>query len=134
MLFWRASRSPNRSDERSSGEGERECSCSQEARDTCSEEQCLVFFFVVAGPVVLYSLPMPKITIYSTPWCGYCKQAKEYFQTKGWEFTEKDVQADTVAREEMINKTGQLGVPVIDVNGKIIIGFDRPKIDQYAAS
>ncbi|MEK7514777.1 MAG: glutaredoxin domain-containing protein [Patescibacteria group bacterium] len=77
---------------------------------------------------------MPKITIYSTPWCGYCKQAKEYFQTKGWEFTEKDVQADTVAREEMINKTGQLGVPVIDVNGKIIIGFDRPKIDQYAAS
>ncbi|WKZ27122.1 MAG: glutaredoxin domain-containing protein [Candidatus Paceibacterota bacterium] len=77
---------------------------------------------------------MPKITIYSTPWCGYCQQAKEYFKTKGWEYTEKDVQADAVAREEMINKTGQLGVPVIDINGKIVIGFDRPKIDQYAAS
>ena len=76
---------------------------------------------------------MPQITIYTTPSCAYCKQAKEYFKTKGWEWTEKDVMQDIAAREEMIGKTGQLGVPVINVNGKFIVGFDRRKIDEYSA-
>jgi glutaredoxin 3 len=76
---------------------------------------------------------MPQITIYTTPSCAYCKMAKEYFKTKGWEWTEKDVMQDIAAREEMIAKTGQLGVPVISINGKFIVGFDRKKIDEYSA-
>jgi glutaredoxin 3 len=76
---------------------------------------------------------MPQITIYTTPSCAYCKMAKEYFKTKGWEWIEKDVMQDIPAREEMIAKTGQLGVPVISINGKYIVGFDRKKIDEYSA-
>lgn len=76
---------------------------------------------------------MPQITIYTTPSCAYCKMAKEYFKTKGWEWTEKDVMQDIPAREEMIKNTGQLGVPVININGKYIVGFDRKKIDEYSA-
>lgn len=68
---------------------------------------------------------MKQVTIYSTPWCAYCKKAKEYFKANNVAFTEKDVEADTAARDEMIKKSGQLGVPVIDVDGKIVVGFDR---------
>ena len=57
--------------------------------------------------------------------------AKEYFKTKGVEYEEYDVFADEKKRDEMVSKTGQLGVPVIDIGGKIVIGFDRPKINQY---
>lgn len=75
---------------------------------------------------------MVKIKIYTTPWCAYCKQAKEYFKSKGLTWEEVDVMADEKARDEMVAKTGQLGVPVIDINGKVVIGFDRDKINQYA--
>ena len=74
---------------------------------------------------------MPKITIYTTPWCQYCKAAKEYFQSKGMTWEEYDVMSDVARREEMIKKSGQLGVPVIDIDGKVVIGFDRPKINEY---
>ncbi|MFA6407311.1 MAG: glutaredoxin family protein [Candidatus Paceibacterota bacterium] len=73
---------------------------------------------------------MKHITIYSTPSCVYCKMAKAYFDQKGVTYTEKDVFADEKAREEMIQKSGQLGVPVIDIGGQIVIGFDKSIINN----
>lgn len=72
-----------------------------------------------------------KVIIYTTPYCTYCKMAKEYFKSKGIEYTEHDVMSDVPKREEMVKKSGQLGVPVIDIDGKIVMGFDRPKINEY---
>ena len=79
---------------------------------------------------MLYWSPM-KVTIYTTPYCTYCKMAKEYFKSKNIEYTEHDVMSDVPMREEMVKKSGQLGVPVIDIGGKIIVGFDKPKINEY---
>ena len=73
---------------------------------------------------------MTKVKIYTTPTCVYCKMAKEFFKKNNVEYEEKNVATDTVARDEMIQKSGQLGVPVIDVDGKIIIGFDKEKISE----
>ena len=72
-----------------------------------------------------------KVTIYTTPTCAYCKMAKEYFKSKDLSYEEYDVSKDIPRQKEMIEKTGQFGVPVIDVDGKIVIGFDRVKIDEY---
>lgn len=66
-----------------------------------------------------------NVTVYSTPTCPYCKMAKSYMQEHGVPFKDVDVSADEKAAEEMIRKSGQMGVPVIDVDGQIIIGFDR---------
>ena len=57
--------------------------------------------------------------------------AKEYFKSKGLEYEEYNVATDIAKQKEMIDKTGQFGVPVIDIDGKIVIGFDRQKIDEY---
>lgn len=65
------------------------------------------------------------VTIYSTPTCPYCKQAKEFFKENNVEFTDIDVGADQEKAKEMIEKSGQMGVPVIDIDGEIIIGFDK---------
>jgi len=73
---------------------------------------------------------MAKVIIYTTPTCGYCKQAKAYFQEHDIEYTEKDVAADLEAQKEMMTKSGQLGTPVIDIDGEAIIGFNKPKIDM----
>ncbi|MEK7084495.1 MAG: glutaredoxin domain-containing protein [Patescibacteria group bacterium] len=71
-----------------------------------------------------------SIFIYSTPTCPYCKQAKEYLAEKKIPFQEINVADDLGKQREMIEKSGQLGVPVIDINGTIIIGFDKAKIDR----
>jgi glutaredoxin 3 len=70
------------------------------------------------------------VTIYTTPTCGYCKVAKEYFKTQHVPFTEHNVASDQRKAEEMLRKSGQMGVPVIDVNGKIIVGFNRNEIEK----
>ncbi|OGZ01946.1 MAG: NrdH-redoxin [Candidatus Liptonbacteria bacterium RIFCSPLOWO2_01_FULL_53_13] len=70
------------------------------------------------------------ITIYSTPTCVYCKMAKQFLGEHKIAYTEKDVASDAAAREEMVKKSGQLGVPVIDIDGQIIVGFDREKISE----
>ena len=70
------------------------------------------------------------VTIYTTPTCGYCKVAKEYFKTQHVPFTEHNVASDQGKAEEMLRKSGQMGVPVIDVNGKIIMGFNRTEIER----
>lgn len=71
---------------------------------------------------------MPKVKIYTTPYCVYCKMAKEFFAKNNVQYEEKDVVSDVAAREEMIKKSGQMGVPVIEIGGQIIIGFDLPRI------
>ena len=73
---------------------------------------------------------MAQLTIYTTPTCVYCKMAKAFFGEHAIAYTEKDVASDDAAREEMIKKSGQLGVPVIDVDGKLIIGFDQAQLRQ----
>ncbi len=73
---------------------------------------------------------MPNITIYTTPTCVYCKSAKEFFKEHNVSYKELDVVTDIHAREDMIKKSGQLGVPVIDVDGNIVIGFDKQKLSQ----
>ena len=73
---------------------------------------------------------MNPVEIYSTPWCAYCKMAKEYFKKNNVAYTEYDVASDVAKRQEMLDKTHQMGVPVIVINGKIVIGFDRGKINQ----
>ena len=73
---------------------------------------------------------MAIVTIYTTPSCVYCKAAKEFFQENNVEYEEKDVTQDDAAREAMIQKSGQMGVPVIDVNGETIVGFNKEKLAE----
>lgn len=65
------------------------------------------------------------VIIYTTPSCVYCRMAKDFFKAHNVAYREINVIADVAAQEEMIKKSGQLGVPVIDVNGEIIVGFDE---------
>lgn len=71
-----------------------------------------------------------KITVYSAPWCGFCHAAKQYFDKLGVAYTDKDVEQDRSYAQEAVEKSGQMGIPVIDIAGDIVIGFDRAKIDQ----
>lgn len=71
-----------------------------------------------------------SVIIYSTPSCAYCRMAKEYFQRKNVPFSEYNVAGDTRRAEEMVRKSGQMGVPVIDIDGRVIVGFNRPEIDK----
>lgn len=71
-----------------------------------------------------------KITIYSTPSCPHCKRAKRYFKELGLQFKDYDVSKDKRAAEKMIKKTGQMGVPVIEIGSKTIVGFDQNKIKR----
>jgi glutaredoxin 3 len=71
-----------------------------------------------------------SVTIYSTPTCGFCYMAKEYFKRNDIKYIEKDVSLDRTAVEEMVNKSGQLGVPVIDIDGEIVVGFNQPKLAE----
>jgi glutaredoxin-like YruB-family protein len=71
-----------------------------------------------------------KVTIYSTPTCVYCKMAKDFFQKNGIAYEEHNVASDEKAREDMFNKSHQMGVPVIDVDGTIIIGFDKRNLES----
>lgn len=71
-----------------------------------------------------------NITIYSTPTCPYCVMAKNYLEDKGISFMDVDVSTNQEAAKEMVEKSGQMGVPVIDVDGKIMVGFDAEKLDE----
>ena len=73
---------------------------------------------------------MKKIVIYFSPTCPYCKAAKEYLTAKGLEFTAYDVLNDSAKAQEMIDRSGQMGVPVIFIDDKMIIGFDQAAIDK----
>lgn len=69
-----------------------------------------------------------NVTIYSTPTCHFCQMAKEFFKEKGVGYTEFNVAQDLEKRQEMIQKSGQMGVPVIFVGNDLIIGFDKERL------
>jgi glutaredoxin-like YruB-family protein len=73
----------------------------------------------------------PRVIVFSTPTCSFCNMAKKYFRERGIRFKDVDVSRDSAAARDMLRRSGQSGVPVIDINGKIVVGFDRPKIDKY---
>lgn len=71
-----------------------------------------------------------NVKVYSTPTCPWCSVAKEYLASKNIQFEDKDVSKDRNAATEMVNKSGQRGVPVIEIGSNIVIGFDQNKIDN----
>lgn len=71
----------------------------------------------------------PKVILFTTPTCSFCTAAKRYFRDKNIKFTEVDVSRDQKAAQDMVRKTGQMGVPVILINNRPIVGFDKPKIN-----
>jgi len=73
---------------------------------------------------------MKKIKVYTTPTCPYCHMLKDWLKQKGIKFEDVDVSSDHDAAHEMIEKSGQMGVPQIDIGGKIIVGFDRVAIEK----
>lgn len=72
------------------------------------------------------------VIVYTTDWCPYCKQAKKYLESKGVEVVEKNIEEDNSAREELLEKAGGVfqGVPMIDINGEILYGFDKKAINH----
>jgi len=73
---------------------------------------------------------MIKIKIYSTPFCVYCKIAKDFFDKKGLVYEEVDVSVDEKAAQEMVARTNQMGVPVIEIGEEVVIGFNKSQIEK----
>lgn len=73
---------------------------------------------------------MKRVAIYTTPNCVYCQKAKLFFKERGIVFTEYNVAADAMRRQEMLDCSGQMTVPVIDIGGAIVVGFNRLKIKE----
>lgn len=73
---------------------------------------------------------MPKVTLYTTPTCVYCKMTKAFLNEKQIPFEEKDVTTNDAWLDEMVKKSGQLGVPVVDVDGTILVGFDKTRLSH----
>ena len=71
-----------------------------------------------------------NIKVYSTPTCPYCKMAKEYLSSKGIAYEDIDVSTDNTAAEEMVKVSGQMGVPVVVIDGQSVVGFDKARIDS----
>ncbi len=74
-----------------------------------------------------------SVVLYTTPTCGYCHQLKSYLRQRGVPFTEHDVSRDPRAADEMVRLSGQRGVPVMQIDGQVVVGFNRPLIDQLLA-
>ncbi|MEJ2597747.1 MAG: glutaredoxin domain-containing protein [Anaerolineales bacterium] len=72
----------------------------------------------------------PRVIIFTTPSCSFCRSAKKYLRQQGVPFKDVDVSRDSAAARDMVRRSRQQGVPVLDIGGKIIVGFDRPKIDR----
>ncbi|MBA2279585.1 NrdH-redoxin [Candidatus Saccharibacteria bacterium] len=70
------------------------------------------------------------VTVYSATWCAFCHAAKEYFDKLSVKYEDRDIEDNPAYAHEAVEKSGQMGIPVIDIDGTIIIGFDRPRIDQ----
>lgn len=72
---------------------------------------------------------MANVTVYSATWCAFCHAAKDYLDKLGVKYDDRDVEADPQNAQDAVTKSGQRGIPVLDIEGDIIIGFDRPRID-----
>lgn len=70
------------------------------------------------------------VSLYTTPTCSYCKMVKDYLRERGVKFREYNIASDQRKAEEMMHKSRQAGVPVLDYNGKIIVGFDKARLDR----
>lgn len=77
---------------------------------------------------------MAEVTVYTTPTCPWCRRAKAWLSQQGVRYVEKDVARDQNAAQEMVRRSGQMGVPVITVDGNVIVGFDQPKLERLLAS
>lgn len=75
---------------------------------------------------------MSKVTVYSTTWCAFCNTEKQWLEKLGVEFASKDIEEDKAAHDELMEKIGGnfQGVPVTDIDGEMILGFDRPKLEE----
>lgn len=73
---------------------------------------------------------MEKVIVYSTSTCPYCNRVKDYLKSKGIKFKNIDIAKDEKYLDEMVKKSGQMGIPVIDIGGNIIIGFEKEEIDK----
>ncbi len=71
-----------------------------------------------------------EVIVYTTPTCPWCQMVKRYLDVRGIPYTEVDVSQNYQAAMEMIRKSGQTGVPVVEIDGQIVVGFDREMIDQ----
>jgi glutaredoxin 3 len=71
----------------------------------------------------------PKVIIYSADWCGFCHATKDYLHKLKVEFEERNVEHEQAFAQEAVEKSHQMGIPVLDIDGTIIIGFDRDRID-----
>lgn len=71
-----------------------------------------------------------KPIIYSAEWCAFCHAVKQYMDKLGVEYEVRDIERDHSFASESVEKSGQMGIPVIDIDGEIIVGFDKPKIDK----
>ena len=75
-----------------------------------------------------------KIKVYGVPGCPFCRRTREYFKSKNLNFEDIDVAANQDLAKEMVEKSGQMSVPVIEIDGEIIIGFDRDEIEKILGS
>jgi glutaredoxin-like YruB-family protein len=73
---------------------------------------------------------MPEVKVYSTPTCPWCERVKQFLEEHNIEYEDYNVAEDPHRAEEMIQKSGQMGVPVVDIDGEIVIGFDRPRLEE----
>ncbi len=78
-------------------------------------------------------MAQPTVTIYSTPTCHFCHMAKEFFTANHVAFSDYDVAANLEKRREMVEKSGQMGVPVISIGSDIVVGFDEPRLRELLA-
>jgi len=75
----------------------------------------------------------PQVTIYSTPTCHFCHAAKDFFTANKIQFTDYNVGSDLAKRKEMVEKSGQMGVPVITIDNELIVGFDQDRLKELLA-
>ena len=75
-----------------------------------------------------------KVTIYTTPTCPYCKMAKEFFKERKIKYKEIDISTNDKTAKEMIEESGQMGVPVIKIDSEIVLGFDRARLQKLLKS
>ena len=71
-----------------------------------------------------------EVKVYSTPTCPYCKMTKKFLEDNGIKYQDLNVAEDKAARDEMISKSGQMGVPLIDIDGELILGFDQAQLKE----
>jgi glutaredoxin 3 len=71
-----------------------------------------------------------RVIVFSTPTCTYCNRAKQYLRQQGVRFRDVDVSKDPVAARDMVRRSGQQGVPVLDINGRIVVGFNKTEVDR----